>query len=196
MIECIIPAAGYSKRMGEWKIMLPWEQSSIIDAVISTAEVCADRIILVTGYRAEELENRVKNRDKVKTIRNHFYPEGMFSSIQTGVRALSSNTSDFFILHADLPCIKPCHIQDILIQYYRCKDQGYDILQPFYLDTPGHPVIFNKSVIPAILKLEAAASMKKVFSMHKVCAFHYHNEAIIQDTDTKENYQQLVKKLH
>ncbi len=36
-IDCIITAAGLSSRMGQWKMMLPWEQGTILDTSIKNA---------------------------------------------------------------------------------------------------------------------------------------------------------------
>ena len=52
-IDCIITAAGLSSRMGQWKMMLPWEQGTILDTSIKNALQFCSRIILVTGYRGE-----------------------------------------------------------------------------------------------------------------------------------------------
>ncbi|NGD67297.1 NTP transferase domain-containing protein, partial [Serratia marcescens] len=50
-IDCIITAAGLSSRMGQWKMMLPWQQGTILDTSIKNALQFCSRIILVTGYR-------------------------------------------------------------------------------------------------------------------------------------------------
>ncbi|WP_152906355.1 NTP transferase domain-containing protein, partial [Klebsiella aerogenes] len=33
-VDCIITAAGLSSRMGQWKMMLPWRGTTILDASI------------------------------------------------------------------------------------------------------------------------------------------------------------------
>ncbi|MDE8740011.1 NTP transferase domain-containing protein, partial [Escherichia coli] len=50
-IDCIITAAGLSSRMGQLKMMLPWEQGTILDTSIKNALQFCSRINLVTGYR-------------------------------------------------------------------------------------------------------------------------------------------------
>ncbi len=54
-IDCIITAAGLSSRMGQWKMMLPRQQGTILDTSIKNALQFCSRIILVTGYRGNEL---------------------------------------------------------------------------------------------------------------------------------------------
>ncbi len=59
--DCLITAAGLSSRMGAWKLMLPYRQSTILDESLKNALVLCDRIILVVGHRADELISRYAN---------------------------------------------------------------------------------------------------------------------------------------
>ena len=68
-IDCIITAAGLSSRMGQWKMMLPWEQGTILDTSIKNALQFCSRIILVTGYRGNELHERYANQSNITNIR-------------------------------------------------------------------------------------------------------------------------------
>ena len=51
-IDCLIPAAGFSSRMGNWKLTLPYKGSTIIESSIANAMNVCDRAIVVTGHRA------------------------------------------------------------------------------------------------------------------------------------------------
>ncbi len=54
-LDCVMPAAGLSSRMGDWKLMLPYQQYTILDASIENALSFCRRVILVVGYRGAEL---------------------------------------------------------------------------------------------------------------------------------------------
>ncbi len=54
MIDCIIPAAGYSKRMGKWKPLLPLKNKTILDWSIDNAIKGGCRVILVTGFNGKK----------------------------------------------------------------------------------------------------------------------------------------------
>ena len=58
-LDCVIPAAGRSERMGTWKPVLPFGGSTIIQTVVTAALRARARVILVTGYRAEDLGPQV-----------------------------------------------------------------------------------------------------------------------------------------
>ena len=52
----IIVAAGCSSRMGSFKPLLPLGTNTIIRRVVRLIDTVADEIVVVTGYRGEDLE--------------------------------------------------------------------------------------------------------------------------------------------
>ncbi len=101
--DCLITAAGLSSRMGAWKLMLPYRQSTILDESLKNALVLCDRVILVVGHRADELISRYANHPRIRLVHNHDYAQGLGSSIRAGLAACSSD--HLFVSHGDLPCI-------------------------------------------------------------------------------------------
>ncbi|WPM85025.1 NTP transferase domain-containing protein [Apirhabdus apintestini] len=88
MKQCLILAAGLSSRMGQWKMMLPWREGTVLDSTLRNALAFCDRVILVTGYRGEALRQRYAGRDRILLCHNPVYTQGMFSSLQRGARRL------------------------------------------------------------------------------------------------------------
>lgn len=84
-IDCIITAAGLSSRMGQWKMMLPWQQGTILDTSIKNALQFCSRIILVTGYRGNELHERYANQSNITIIHNPDYAQGLLTSVKAAV---------------------------------------------------------------------------------------------------------------
>ena len=54
-VEAVLLAAGYSSRMGEIKPLLPLGKTTVIRRQVEMLQSVADRIIVVTGYRGEEV---------------------------------------------------------------------------------------------------------------------------------------------
>lgn len=102
-IDCIITAAGLSSRMGEWKMMLPRQGGTILDASIKNALQFCSRIILVTGYRGNELHQRYANMRNIIIIHNSDYADGLYSSVKAAAAAVESEYC--FITHGDMPCL-------------------------------------------------------------------------------------------
>lgn len=90
-IDCIITAAGLSSRMGQWKMMLPWQQGTILDTSIKNALQFCSRIILVTGYRGNELHERYANQSNITIIHNPDYAQGLLTSVKAAVPRCKQN---------------------------------------------------------------------------------------------------------
>lgn len=187
--DCVIPCAGLSSRMGDWKPLVPYHSRPLIMGIVQTALRVSKRAILVTGYRAEELEQLFSKDRRIRTIRNEKYEQGMFSSIQTGVALVE--TEWFFIALGDMPMI-PTELFEMLAAG-AAESPEYDILRPLYREKPGHPVLLRRPVVETILRLPHTANMQKVFTAHlertgqKVMNLPVEYPGCIYDVDTKED---------
>ncbi len=189
-IDCLIPSAGFSSRMGKWKLILPYKNSTIIEnSIENAAEVCT-RIILVTGYRGEELTDLVEQIPQVISIRNNNYQNGMFSSIQTGVKLVESEW--FFITMGDMPDINK-DIFNSLLESINKNPDGFDIIRPTYLGRRGHPVLLNRNTIHTIISEPHSSEMKNVFLHHRVLDIEMNIPDTFRDIDTPEEYTLISK---
>ncbi|CEO41703.1 Molybdenum cofactor cytidylyltransferase [Photobacterium kishitanii] len=185
MVDCVIPAAGLSSRMGAWKPMLAYQDSTLLDIAIKHALMFCSQVIVVAGYRAEELIRHYQHQQQITVVVNQDYQQGMLSSIQVGIKAVTS--SKFFITHADMPCIEP--------QVFRWLWQAgcARVVFPGNKHQTGHPVLITAELIPQILALPVTATMKQVL---QTGSEHYlqltATSGIYLDIDTPEKYQQLI----
>lgn len=193
MTTAIITAAGRSLRMRAWKMLLPFKNGAIIDYALEAAEGAADRVILVAGYRAEELKSHIQQKKQITLAVNTHYENGMFSSIQRGAAELTQGEDLFFVLHGDLPLVTSEHIRGLLGVFAEHPD--YDILQPVSGKTPGHPVLFRGSVRNTILSLAPESSMREVFAEHAVLRYESDNPVFFTDIDTPAAYKRLIGKI-
>lgn len=83
--------------MGQWKMMLPWQQGTILDTSIKNALQFCSRIILVTGYRGNELHERYANQSNITIIHNPDYAQGLLTSVKAAVPAVQ--TEHCFLTH-------------------------------------------------------------------------------------------------
>ncbi|WP_036827029.1 molybdenum cofactor cytidylyltransferase, partial [Photobacterium sanctipauli] len=182
-LDCVMPAAGLSTRMGRWKLMLPYQQKTILDASIENALSFCSRVILVAGHRADELINKYQSYKGVKVVVNPHFESGMFSSIQQGVSWLE--TSHFFIAHADMPCVSP-HVY-----YQSWLNRGDYTVFPGTIARSGHPVLLPESLKQPIAEASINDSMKAIIFRRSVKYLNLNSEAIYFDVDTPEAYSQL-----
>lgn len=188
-IDCLIPAAGLSSRMGKWKMTLPYKGGTIIEKSISNALKICNKIILVTGYRGEELNTLVETNSKILTVKNENFKKGMFSSIQTGVHLIESEW--FFITMGDMPNIG-IDIFKTLINTRDTSPGEFDIVRPLYQGKRGHPVLLHKKTIQTILKEPVSSEMKKVFTHFKVLDIDMNLPDTFRDIDTPEEYRFIL----
>ncbi|GLS91916.1 molybdenum cofactor cytidylyltransferase [Psychromonas marina] len=183
-VECIILAAGLSTRMGDWKLMLDYKGKTLLDHSIDNALQFCERIILVVGHKGELLEKRYRNNSAIFVVLNQHYHDGMLSSIQEGVKHIS--TPYFFITHGDLPCLSYPIFKDIWMQ------RQHKVVIPTYQQQRGHPVLFCASVIQLISCASKEETMKELITKQAHLFFATNYPQISQDIDTKEQYKVLI----
>lgn len=183
-IDCVMLAAGESTRMGQWKMTLPFSGSTITETSVRNAlEVCG-RVLLVTGYRADDLEALFEGNPRVLTLRNKNYARGMFSSIQTGVRAVASD--GFFLALGDMPLVPPP------IYRYLLTFTGQDAVIPKYHGKKGHPVLFSGRAKNFLLSLPPEDTLRTVIAAYPSLAVPVDDRGVLADIDTPEDYSSLT----
>lgn len=182
-IDCIILAAGMSTRIKEWKMLLPFGESTILETCINNALNFCENVILVVGYQSSVLIEQFSDKKNVTIIKNSDYKKGMFKSVQIGVSAVT--TDYFFISHGDLPLITP-DIFKILSAY-----KGTKAVFPVNKEKRGHPVLLPKTIIEQILQEQEDSSMKELLSTYPTQLVQVNSDCIYTDIDTHEDYIRL-----
>ncbi|MGM1328433.1 nucleotidyltransferase family protein, partial [Klebsiella michiganensis] len=175
--QCIILAAGLSSRMGKWKMMLPWGEGTILDSALAGALAFCDRVVLVTGFRGDELAACYQDHPGVEVVFNPRYQDGMFSSIQCGVGHISA--SRFFLALGDMPEVTPG-------VYRRLWDNAdaESCLIPAYERGKGHPVLLPKRAISLIRRAPQGATLRDVIGQMAVRVIPVASQGIHWDVDT------------
>lgn len=189
-IDCLIPAAGLSSRMGKWKMILPYKKTTIVENSITNALKVSNRIILVTGHRSEELTEKLRKYPNVLTINNRNFEKGMFSSVQTGVRLIKSDW--FFITMGDMPDIEEAIFRK-LIEVRDNNSDSCDIIRPKYKGKRGHPVLLHKKTIKTIIDEPVSSEMKNVFTHFRVLDIEMDLPCTFRDIDTPGEYSRISK---
>jgi len=190
-IDCLIPAAGFSSRMGKWKMTLPYKETTIIENSIKNALTACNRVIVITGYRSDELVKLVQKTNSVITTINNNYENGMFSSIQAGVDLIDSEW--FFITMGDMPNINENIYKSLLIAKDK-NSNNFDIIRPIYKGKRGHPVLLHKKTIETIINEPHSSEMKNVFLHHRVLDIEMNIPDTFRDIDTPEEYRRILEK--
>jgi molybdenum cofactor cytidylyltransferase len=193
-IPCIIPAAGRSSRMGEFKPLLPWRGTTLCAAVIGTVLKSGLLPVLVSGYRAEALAAVFAGRTDMVVVHNPDWEAGMVGSIQAGLRAA--------LLHwPQLPgvLVAPADMPALPVQAFSClasagldrSGAGAELAALFAsrYGKLGHPVWIPAGFFTGILELERGGQLKPYLMKKTWAAVEVDSDAIFLDLDTPEDYR-------
>lgn len=172
--------------MGDWKVMLPYRGGTLLDSAIENARTICQRILLVGGYRYNELKARYQNDATICLLYNPYYQDGLLSSVKIGLAEIK--TDYFFIAHGDMPCLYPRFYE--LLSHH----MSYTAIFPGTKEMPGHPVLLSKMIIPAVLEAPPDSTMREIII--KTSNPYYvglTDPFILHDIDTPELYKALLK---
>jgi putative nucleotidyltransferase with HDIG domain len=182
----IVLAAGYSSRMKEFKPLLPIGEQTITDRIISIFQKNNVDVILVTGWRGEDLSDRITGNN-ITIVKNPDYKKGMLSSIQTGVGHLQSHYRSFFVMPVDIPLVRESTIRHLLMNAETYPNR---ITYPVFDSQYGHPPLIPSSLIPEILNWAGEGGLDTILASHRDLGLDVPvpDENILLDVDNKDDY--------
>lgn len=192
-LSAVIPSAGFSSRMHQYKPLLKFGDKRMVEVVIQLFQgVGINDIIVVTGHNHDVLEP-VARIAGARVTYNPNYDAGMFSSIQKGVKQISKNSRGFFLLPVDIPVIRPSTIQSLIAAF---EQNPNHIVIPQFKSRNGHPPLIPVRLIKKITDMDSRSNLKKVMKKHNNDKIYHqiHDRGILLDADTKDAYHALLKK--
>ena len=189
-ISAILLAAGESRRMGSPKLLLPFGDSTILEQVVDNLlNSKVDELIVVVGYRAEELVRKMTNRP-VKLALNPNYQHGMSTSIIAGLNLIDKRSKAIMVALADQPLVDS-KIINKLMEEFRRHDKG--IVVPVHQGKRGHPVIFSIRYKEELLTLRGDIGGREINNKypHDILEVAIGSQYINLDVDTLNDYKRL-----
>ena len=191
-MAAIVLAAGKSSRMGTSKPLLPLGSTTVIERVVgSVSRTGIGNIVVVTGHDPDALAP-VLSRLPVRPVHNAGYESGMFSSVQTGVRALGQDVESFFILPADYPLVRT-EVLGRLIQGFRGSKHG--VVHPTCCGLRGHPPLLSGHYGEALAEADVGDNLGSFFRRHAddQAEVDVEDLTILMDMDTTDDYQRASR---
>jgi molybdenum cofactor cytidylyltransferase len=189
MIWVTVLAAGESRRMETQKLLLPFGETTVIEAIVRTAlESEADGTIVVLGADRERVRGVLKSYPLVFAV-NKDYALGMLSSIQAGFRALPTDAEAALIMLGDQPTI-PARVLDALIRAYRKNRRG--IVVPVHGGRRGHPILVGTRYKDEVLGLDPGVGLRQLLRSHpeEILEVAVSSPAVLKDIDRPEDYRE------
>ena len=191
-LAAVVLAAGYSRRMGAFKPLLPFGPATVIERILTTLrEAGIDTVRVVVGWNAQILIP-VLERCGIPWVRNERFEDGMFSSVQAGVRSLPSGLRAFFIQPGDMPLVQPATLTRLIAAW---DAQPGGTLYPCYQGRRGHPPLIAVDYIPEILLTTPSAVLRELLARHAEDArdIEVADPGILVDLDTPDDYQESLR---
>ena len=144
----LIPAAGYSGRMGMPKLLLPFEDHTFCEEIVERYyQAGAEKIVFVINHRlvadCEILHQRLLKSPKF--VVNDNPALGRFRSVQIGLSCIPQNIP-CFLQNSDNPFIDHEVLSDLL------KESKPDhTVIPVFEKQPGHPVLIGENIIKSLM---------------------------------------------
>jgi molybdenum cofactor cytidylyltransferase len=152
-LEAIVLAGGAGIRFGGRKLTAPWRGGRLIDGALAAAFAAPVRsVIVVTGAdpgvcpAAQALATGIAQAHRLKLIHADDHAEGMGATLRTAVAALPSDADGAFVFLGDMPLIPP----DVPPRLAAALMAGAQAVAPHFEGQRGHPVLFGRSLFPAL----------------------------------------------
>ncbi len=177
--DCIVLAAGASRRMGRCKLSLPFGTGTLIETTVGNARSAGLRVIVVTRKEDERISALLGA--EVTVVRNSNPERGMASSLREGARQVTAER--FFFIPADMPFVGG----DVYLMLAAINSAGPVI--PTADGRRGHPVLMPSTLIPAIMDLPDDVPLKELISASGPMLVDVADTSILRDIDTSEEYE-------
>jgi len=190
-VAVLVLAAGFASRMGRFKPLLPLFNHTVLEQVVSCYKQAgiAD-IFTVIGHRAEDLKRHI-GQPEVTPVFNKLFGNGMFTSVQAGIRMLDNKFDAFFVHPVDIPLVRPETIQTLIRSF---SEKPGRIQIPCFDHQPGHPPLIPIEYGPVVLNSKGDGGLKAVLEdlKHNTVMIEVCDEHILFDIDYPHDYEALL----
>jgi molybdenum cofactor cytidylyltransferase len=188
MINAIIMASGYGRRIGTNKLLLSFRDKLLVEHIIEKVMDCDfyNRVII---SKDERILNLAITK-RIKAVQNDTAYKGQSESIKLGItNTLKAKGYMFFT--ADQPLI---HVETIRLLMDTFNKNSNCIILPRFECKRGNPVIFPEKFVNELMLIEGDKGGKSVINKHieEVIFVEIKNEYELMDIDTYDDYEKIL----
>lgn len=185
MISAIVMASGFSRRMGENKLLMDFNGKTIIENTFEALKKCDFKEVIVVSQYEEVL--KIANKYQFKFVLNDNAQIGQSESIKLGIRN-SGKYDGYMFFVGDQPLINNDDLKGLINEFERKKEY---IVIPRYDNKTGNPVIFPACLKNNLLSLKNDEKGKKVINEYDKIKYVNVSKYTLLDVDTKLDYENL-----
>jgi CTP:molybdopterin cytidylyltransferase MocA len=188
---CILLAAGASTRMGQPKQLLPIAGRPLVaHAAAAALASSAWPVVVVLGADAEKIRPALAGLPLL-IAQNHGWPEGLASSIRTGLIMLenfSTALDAVLIAPADLPAFSADAIARLVAAF---RAGPHDIAAARYAGRLGSPALFARAHFIALHALRGEEGARALLTAHAEAVAAVDLPELALDLDTPDDYERF-----
>lgn len=191
-IAAVVLAAGRSTRMARNKLLIDMGGKPLVaHAVDAALEAGLAPVLVVTGHQAEAVQAALAGRP-VTFVHNARFEDGMASSLQAGIAALSDDIDAALVCLGDMPSVGPRHMAAIAAAY--APESQRSICVPFSQGQRGNPVLLGRRFFPEIAQLSGDSGARPLLAAHadQVWPVELADDAVLTDLDTPEALAEFI----
>lgn len=183
-------AAGFSRRLGEQKLLLPLGEDTILTHAVRNTVSCPwNDCIAVIGPEEELTEICIQHN--IRFVYNSERHTGQASSIRAGLQNLSADLDGIVFIPGDQPLISENLFRALLTEF--CLHNNDAIIVPTHQGMRYSPVLFGSAWRTELLTLEGDVGGRTIIRRNekKAVFIEWKDKASFLDADTIEDYQLL-----
>src|SRR5262245_20947880 len=188
-VAAILLAAGRSRRMGAFKPLLPFGNTTVIQSCLNYLSAGgSDEIIVVVGHRAQNIQEHLQN-SSVRFAVNPEPDSPMGASIACGIRALPKSARAALIALVDHPAVPAVVVATLIAEW----EKGALLVKPTWQECGGHPVLVDLRFRDQLQSLDDSGGLKAFFVTHAplVKRVAVNSPYVARDMDTWDDYRAL-----
>ena len=186
----VVLAAGDSTRVGKPKQLLDWGGTPLITHAARTAIAAGlSPVVVVLGCEAEAVSAAVRGLP-VQLSMNWRWKDGMSTSVQTGLAALSPSVEAAVFLPCDQPLITPNHLRLMTASFLEASAR---IVYSSHAGQRSSPTLFERSLFEELASVTGDQGGRALIEQHAQdsVAVETANPEMLADIDTVEEYNRL-----
>lgn len=191
-ISILLLAAGASRRMGQAKQLLTWQDTSLIEHQIKTLLPLGVSIHVILGAYAEKILPHIQKFPVSIHVNSH-WEKGMGTSLSFGVQHIVENTTNIagiLIALVDQPLLTTLNFKSLIDTF--TPNQQQIICSKSDKGWSGPPIIFDRCYFEELMQQEGDNGAKNVIKKHKKAITFLTLGAVLEDVDTPQAFAKAI----
>lgn len=193
MICAILLAAGQSRRMGQQKLLLPFEGQTVIGHIADQIVAAPiERTVVVTATEGEAIRLTLAGKPLTFVV-NPDAAGDMLSSVRCGLQAVPAECTAAIVILGDQPTIRAALIADLVRAF---QSRRAKIVVPSCCGQRGHPILFSADYFAEVLTQHDGVGLRGLLQAHPsdVAEVEVADTAVLADMDGPEDYQRELSR--